>query len=45
MPWIKAQQNAAAVMQFQKLQDSFTPSATPGGQPAANPGGTTTPQD
>jgi hypothetical protein len=40
-----AQQNAAAVMQFPRLQDSFTPSARPGGQlVATNPGGRTTPQ-
>jgi hypothetical protein len=39
-----AQQNATAVMQFQKLQDSLAPSGPAESQPAANLSGTTTPQ-
>jgi hypothetical protein len=39
-----AQQNAAGVMQFQELQDSFAASATPDTQPASNPERTTVPQ-
>jgi hypothetical protein len=39
-----AQQNATAVMQFQKLQDSLAPSGAAETQPAASPGGTTTQQ-
>jgi hypothetical protein len=39
-----AQQNATAVAQFQKLQDSLAPSGTTETQPAATSSGTTTPQ-
>jgi len=39
-----AQQNATAVAQFQKLQDSLAPSGTTEAQPAATSSGTTTPQ-
>ncbi len=39
-----AQQNATAVMQFQKLQDSLAPSSAAETQPAANTGGTPTAQ-
>jgi hypothetical protein len=39
-----AQQNATAVAQFQKLQDSLAPSGTTETQPAATSNGTTTPQ-
>src|SRR5271154_747279 len=39
-----AQQNATAVMQFQKLQDSLAPSGAAETQPAANTGGTPTAQ-
>jgi len=38
-----AQQNATAVAQFQKLQDSLAPSGTTEAQPAATSSGTTTP--
>jgi hypothetical protein len=39
-----ALQNAAAAIQFQKLQDSFAPGTTPETQPAASSGNTSTPQ-
>jgi hypothetical protein len=39
-----AQQNATAVMQFQKLQDSLAPSGAAETQPAANSGSTATAQ-
>jgi hypothetical protein len=39
-----AQQNATAVAQFQKLQDSVVPGGTTETQPAATSSGTTTPQ-
>ena len=39
-----AQQNATAVAQFQKLQDSLAASGTTEAQPAATSSGTTTPQ-
>jgi hypothetical protein len=41
---VTAQQNAAAVIQFQKLQDSFAPGTTPETQSAASSGNTSTPQ-
>jgi hypothetical protein len=39
-----AQQNAAAVMQFQQLENSLAPSVVPETQPPANPSGSSTPQ-
>lgn len=39
-----AQQKAAAVMQFQKLQDSLAPSSSTETQPGTIPSGTTTPR-
>src|SRR5277367_3022759 len=39
-----AQQNAAAVMQFQQLENSLAPSVVQETQPPANPSGSSTPQ-